>query len=74
MRADVWWDSRSFLNVRFCTGAGHHTSLLCKLVHSTLSGLSPLPIMDASQGSQFQPASLGLPADFRLTNYSKLKG
>jgi hypothetical protein len=28
----------------------------------------------AAHGSAFDPASLGLPADFRLTNYAKLKG
>jgi hypothetical protein len=27
-----------------------------------------------ARASAFDPASLGLPADFRLTNYSKLKG
>jgi len=33
----------------------------------------PRPQRDP-HGSGFDPASLGLPADFRLTNFSKLKG
>jgi hypothetical protein len=32
------------------------------------------PFEAAAHGSRFDPASLGLPADFRPTNYARLKG